>query len=74
MSEPQPYHRQQYSCLNCGGLGAIMVVQDNEERYGKCLCAAGEANYKGMPSAGVVNYPFKSNRNILDGEEMDIDF
>ncbi len=75
MTEPKPYQRQQYSCPNCGGLGAIMVVQDQEERWGKCLCAAGEANYKGMPSAGVVNYPFKSDRKMAaSGEEVEIEF
>ena len=51
-----------------------MVVQDKEERWGRCICAAGD-NYKGMPSAGVVNYPFKSDRKMVaSGEEVEIEF
>lgn len=72
MSEPQPYHRQHIDCPNCNGLGAIGILQDGEMRYGRCLCEAGEANYKGMPSAGVVNYPFKSDGKMAaSGEQLD---
>ena len=79
MSEPKPYHRQQYSCLNCGGLGAIMVVQDGEERWGRCLCEAGEANYRGLPAVSGVQYPFKSDGKMAQGsievfDEGDIPF
>lgn len=74
MTEPKPYHRQQIDCVNCGGLGAIGILQDGEMRYGRCLCAAGD-NYKGMPSAGVVNYPFKSDGKMAaSGEEVEIEF
>jgi hypothetical protein len=60
------------SCPNCGGLGAIPIMQDREERWGKCLCAAGEANYKGLPPVTAVNYPFKSDGKMMAaGEEVE---
>jgi len=69
MSIPKPYRRQYIDCPNCEGIGAIGILQDGEMRYGRCLCEAGEANYKGMPSAGVVNYPFKSDRKMAASGE-----
>jgi hypothetical protein len=76
MSEPKPYHRQQYTCVNCGGLGAIGILQDGEMRYGRCLCEAGEANYKGMPAVSGVQYPFRSDGKMAaSGEEVEgLDF
>jgi hypothetical protein len=64
------------TCPNCNGLGAVSIIQDGEERWGKCLCAAGEAEYKGLPAASVVQYPFKSDGKMMaSGEEVEaIDF
>jgi ribosomal protein S27AE len=73
VSEPKPYTRQHISCPNCD-IGVIMVVQDGEDRYGKCLCAAGE-NYKGMPTVSGVQYPFKSDgKMVASGEVVDNGF
>jgi hypothetical protein len=75
MSNPKPYQRQQHTCPNCE-IGVIAVLQDGEQRYGKCLCAKGEANYKGLPPATVVEYPFRSDGKLMAaGEEVEgLDF
>lgn len=54
-------------------------MQNGEERWGKCLCAAGEANYKGLPAVSGVQYPFKSDGKMAQGgievfDEGDIPF
>ncbi|MCK9460681.1 MAG: hypothetical protein M0R80_13665 [Proteobacteria bacterium] len=61
-------------CPNCD-IGVIMVLQDKEERYGRCLCAKGEGEYKGLPAVSGVQYPFKSDGKMMaSGEVVDGDF
>ncbi len=65
----------QHACPNCE-IGVIAVLQNGEWRYGKCLCAAGEANYKGLPAVSGVQYPFRSDGKMAaSGEEVEgLDF
>jgi len=52
-----------------------MVLQNGEQRYGRCLCAKGEGEYKGLPAVTGVQYPFKSDGKMMASgqqvEEMD---
>ena len=61
------------SCPNCAGMGFIGIMQDGEERFGRCPCAAGE-NYCGLPM--VPAWAVVSDRRLLtSGEEVEaIDF
>lgn len=60
------------SCPNCSGYGFISIMQDGEERYGRCPCPAGE-NYNGMPMAPAWAV-FSDRRLVSSGHEVDVDF
>lgn len=60
--ERQAFAPRKSNCPNCGGLGAIAVIQDGEERYGRCPCLAGE-NYNGLPQA--PSWAIVSDRRLV---------
>ncbi len=58
------------TCPNCEGLGFIAIMQDGEERYARCPCAAGDTNYNGLPMA--PDWAIVSDRSLVSsGEETE---
>lgn len=63
-SSVQP--KKKTDCPNCGGDGWIMIVQDGEERYGRCPCKAGE-KYCGWPTAPAWALQGKPGLKLIQG-------
>lgn len=60
------------NCSVCGGGGYVIVLQDGEERYGRCPCRAGD-RLSGWPMA--PSWATQTDRSILQGQETgDIPF
>ena len=61
--ERRAFELKTNSCPNCAGLGIILIQQGGEERAAKCLCAAGETYYNGLPPA--PSWAIVSDRRLV---------